>query len=314
MHLIDWRSFVLLIAGVLLAGACNTPGSSDSEVVPLDETAAVDRVGTIQIQETDDQFIGALADADVALDPLRIYVADRTMRRVAVVGADGSIRQFIGKAGQGPGELGRPVFLSVDGARVVVAQQRWRGFSVFDTSGTYIDNYRLPSGHWIGGRDLFQTADGYVMPITSFNPQRKGTLQVPSGANTIAMLNASFDVEAKFGTFPPRYKEGEYFLQRRTMDVRADSLAAVGYQLVPDVHLYDLSNLSEPVETLSFDHPAFRPPEEEIPLIYYDGRSIDVVRAAIQIRHRRGNDFASGGRRDAGLRQPQRRILRADRV
>lgn len=239
----------------------------DAEVLPHDKTAAFRLIDSLEIHETDERFIGELADANVELDPFRIYVADRKMRRVVVVGRDGSIRKFIGEAGKGPGELGRPVFLSVDEDNLVVAQQRWRGFSVFDTSGTYLDNYRLPEGHWVGGYDLFRIPDGYVMPISSFNPQRTGSLQVPSGENTIAMLNPSFNVEAKFGTFPSLYREGEYYSQERTMDVRADSLAAVGHRLVPDIQLYDLSNLSEPfVEKLSFDHPKFRPPEKETPL------------------------------------------------
>lgn len=247
-----------------LLSAC---GASDVDVVPHSETTALQLIDSLDIQETDDRFIGELVDADVELDPLRLYIADRKMQRVAVITADGSIEQIIGKPGKDPGELGRPVFLSVDGARLVVAQQRWRGFSVFDTSGTHIDNHRLPENNWVGGFDLFQNADGYVLPITSFNPRRQGTLQVPSDAKTIATLNTAFEVKECFGTFPSLYEEGEYTLQRRTMDVRADSLAAVGHQLAPDVRLYDLSKKSEPfVKKLSFNHPEFHPPEEEIPL------------------------------------------------
>ena len=252
----------LLLCGVLVACTDSAPDS-----VPLDETAALEQVDTLKIQETNERFIGTLTDAGVRLNPLRLYVADRKMQRVAVITGDSSIDQFIGEAGKGPGELGRPVFLSVDGGRIIVAQQRWRGFSVFDTSGSYIDNHRLPDGHWVGGYDLFHTPDGYVLPITSFNPQRKGTLQVPSDEETMATLNEAFNIEEKFGAFPSLYREGEYFLQRRMMDVRGDSLAAVGYQLVPNVRLYDLTKPSDPhLQTLSFDHPDFRPPEEETPL------------------------------------------------
>ena len=119
----------------LLAFLLSACGSGDAEVVSHDKTTAIQLIDSLAIHETDDRFIGELVDADVELDPLRIYVADRKMRRVAVVTADGSIEQLIGSPGKGPGELGRPVFLSVEGERMVVAQQRWRGFSVFDTSG-----------------------------------------------------------------------------------------------------------------------------------------------------------------------------------
>jgi len=187
--------------GILITTGCSS-GPSGSEVTSLDETAALEQVDTVEIQETDERFIGALADADIELDPLRIYVADRKMQRIAVITADGSIDHFIGEAGRGPGELGRPIFLSVDEDRVVVAQRRWRGFSVFDTSGTPIDDHRLPGEHYVGGYDLFQIRDGYVMPVTSFSPQRTGSLQVPSGENTVATLNDTFEVKETLERFP----------------------------------------------------------------------------------------------------------------
>jgi len=248
----------------LFLSAC---GASDPDVVPHNKTSALQLIDSLEIQETDDQFIGELVDAEIELDPLRLYVADRKMQRVAVITADGSIDQFIGEAGRGPGELGRPVFVSVDGAKIVVAQQRWRGFSVFDTSGTYIDNHRLPDGHWVGGYDLFHDTDGYLLPITSFNPQKEGTLQLPSDQKTIAKLNSEFEVEKLFGTYPQLYQEGEYVLEKRTMDIGADSLAAVGHELVPSVQLYDLSRKGHPmVEKMSFNHPEFHFPEKETPL------------------------------------------------
>lgn len=102
----------------LLLSAC---GTGDAEVVYSDQTRALQLVDSIQIQESDDRFIGELVGADVERDPLRIYVVDRKMRRVAVVAGDGAIARFIGKEGRGPGELGRPVFVSVIGGRIVVA-------------------------------------------------------------------------------------------------------------------------------------------------------------------------------------------------
>ena len=243
-------------------------GDSDSEVISFGKTSTIQLADSLEIQETDDRFIGELVDADVAIDPLRIYVADRKMQRVAVINSNGSIEQFIGGPGKGPGELGRPVFLSVDGARLVVAQQRWRGFTVFDTSGAYIDNHRLPDGYWVGGYDLFHFGDGYILPITKFNPQKEGTLKLPSDQETVAKLDSKFDVkEMIFGSYPDLYQEGEYISQRRTMDISVDSLAAVGYQLVPTVRLYNLNKEEYPmVQKVSLGHPEFHRPKEETPL------------------------------------------------
>ncbi len=252
----------LLLCGVFVACTDSAPDS-----VPLEETTALEQVDTLKIQETDDRFIGTLTDAGVRLDPLRLYVADPKMQRVAVVKPDGSIERFIGKPGKGPGELGTPNHLTVHDGNVVVAQQRWRGFSVFDTSGTYIENYRLSEGSWAGGGDLFITEDGYLFPVTNSNPRKRGTLKTTADEPTIAELNSEFEVTETFGTFPSLYQEEEHVLRRRTMDFRGDSLAAVGYQLVPEVRLYDLTTPGNPhLQTLSFDHPDFRPPEEETPL------------------------------------------------
>ena len=169
-----WHLFLAILGTTIIGMGCEHP---EGGVISLEESAALEQVGTVEIEETDKRFIGTLADADVERDPFQIYVADRKMRRVAVITDEGSIERFIGEAGQGPGELGRPVFLSVDGSRIVVAQQRWRGFTVYDTSGTYIDNHLLSDGHWVGGYDLFHYADGYILPISSFNPIKEGTLQ-----------------------------------------------------------------------------------------------------------------------------------------
>ena len=66
-----------------------------------------------------------------------------------------------------------------------------------------------------------------------------------------------------FGTYPQLYQEGEYFSTRTIMDISGDSLAAVGYQLTPDVGLYDLNREGYPlVEKISLSHPEFRDPEE----------------------------------------------------
>jgi len=263
MHPLDWRPFVVLAVGMLLAGGCDTP-----EVVPLDETTALHLIDSLEIQETNDRFIGQLVDAEVTLNPLQIYVADRKMQRVAVINSDGSIQQFIGGPGNGPGELGRPVFLSVDGTRLVVAQQRWRGFTVFDTAGTYIDDHRLPDGYWGGGYDLFRVTSGYILPITEFNPQKEGTLKLPSDQRTVAKLDSTFEVkEMIFGSYPDIYQEGEYILQRRTMDISGDSLVAVSYQLAPNVQIYTLNKEQyKLVKEVSINHPSFHLPQEQTPL------------------------------------------------
>jgi len=250
---------------MLLAGGCDTPESS-SEVVPLDETTVLHLIDSLEIQETNERFIGTLTDLDVRLDPLRLYIADRKTHRVAVVGRDGAIRQFIGRPGKGPGELQNPVQMLAAEDRLVVNQARRRGFSVFDTSGAHVDTHRFPKGYWYGGfYDFYADGNGgYVLPLSKESGSEG--LQASPDEATVARLNANFDVVETFGRFPSLYREGEYTGRQRTLDITADSLAAVSYGLVPVVQVYDLGKDGAPkVQAVSFDPPKFQHPEEEIP-------------------------------------------------
>jgi len=264
----DWRLFVLLVVGLVSASGCDTPGSSTPEAVPLNETAALEQVDTLEIQETDERFIGTLTDLDVRLDPFRLYIADRETHRVALVSAEGKIEKFIGIPGQGPGELQNPVHVLATEDRIVVNQARSRGFSVFNISGLHVDTHRLPEEYSYGGfYDFYSDGKGgYLLPLTGIDPQDTRTLQASPEEATIARLNGEFKVVETFGSFPPLYQEGDYIARQRTLDVTSDSLAAVSYSLVPDVQVYDLNQPDIPkVKLVPFAPPNFEKPDEEIP-------------------------------------------------
>ena len=237
--------------------------ASEPRVVSLSETKSLQQVGTIEIQENDNRFIGTIAGCDVKLNPFRLYIADRKAERIVVVGDDGQIEGFVGQPGNGPGELRGPADVLVAGNRIVVLQSRLQGFATFDTTGTYRATYHLAEGHRYSGMYSL-SADGeggYIFPVT----MNLETVQVSSDETAVARLNSAFEITETFGTFPSLYQEGEYVAQQRTLDVRNDSLAAVGYRLVPDVQLYNLTEEGIPkVSEVPLTHPAFQSPNREI--------------------------------------------------
>lgn len=80
--------------------------------------------------------------SDVAFDAAgNLYVADRDNGRIQVFGPDGAFLRQIGKKGQGPGELGQPLGVTVTSDGTVVVSDLGRGaFSLFDSDGTFQRN------------------------------------------------------------------------------------------------------------------------------------------------------------------------------
>ena len=119
---------------------------------------------------------------DVELDAYgRIYVLDRMAKEVRVFGQDGSFIRAFGGAGEGPGEFQDPFGLawSADG-NLWVVDVRLSRYSVFDTSGAHLREYRRRVGGyswpWPGRFDeagtLYEVslAAGDPDPLVAFTP------------------------------------------------------------------------------------------------------------------------------------------------
>lgn len=263
------RKPAFLLSTFLLAAllsACGNPFESNSEVIPIRESSRFKQVGTIEIQETDSMFIGQFESADVVLDPFRMYVADRELHRIAVIDRSGSIRQLIGEPGQGPGELQNPQRAVRAGDSIVVESTNSQ-LSVFGADGTFRRRTRLPEGTWRGGMWSLNAADdGLYLAIENVDPRAEG-LKATREQDVVAKLNGNLGIAQSFGTYPSLYRKNEYVWRFTTLDVAANGLAAVGYYLVPDVQVYDLTQ-SPPslIETVELDHPEFTEPETPLPM------------------------------------------------
>lgn len=256
------RSFFFL--GLRLLVTC-TPESSDPALVSLQGSEVVEQVHTIEIEESDSLVIGQFESIDVNLDPFRMYIADRELHRVAVVNRDGEIIRSIGEPGQGPGELQNPQRAVRRGDSIIVEDTDAQ-LSVFTAEGDFLRRERLPEGMWRGGMwSLSESDDGLYLAIQDVDSRAEG-LQATKEEDVIAKIDDNFDVVERFGTYPDLYQQNEYVWRYTTLDVN-DGRAAVGYYLVPEVQIYDLTQTKQPlVETVELEHPKFTAPDEPLPM------------------------------------------------
>ena len=129
----------------------------DSAGVVIATNHPPDSVDVIEVwTATEDLRIGALEGGDsitfgqvgeVAVDGAgQIYVLDRQARRVKVYGSDGAFVRFIGRAGEGPGEMSRfPNGLMIRGdTALVVADYSMARVSIFDLEGRLLATVAVP--------------------------------------------------------------------------------------------------------------------------------------------------------------------------
>jgi len=256
---------VWVLSLILIPLLCIGCEFDESNITSAAQTNALEQVDTIKIQETDERFVGQFESAHVTLDPFRMYIADREIHRVAVVDRSGAIVRLIGEQGQGPGELQDPQRAVRAGDSIIVEDTNTQ-FSVFTADGEFKRRDRLPEGVWRGGMWSLTAADsGLYVAIQDVDPRAQGLKATPDQA-VMAELDSQFDTVRTFGTYPNLYQESEYVWRYTTLDVN-EGLAAVGYYLVPDVQIYDVTQPKPSlVETVELAHPVFTEPDEPLPM------------------------------------------------
>ena len=149
---------------ITISLACAAPDTArrvdmrDSAGITIATNTVPDSADVAEIwTATEDLRIGAVEGDDsitfaqvgeVAVDGAgRIYVLDRQARRVKVYDSDGAFLRFIGRAGEGPGELSRfPTGLMIRGdSAVVVADYSLARVSIFDLEGGLLATVPVPA-------------------------------------------------------------------------------------------------------------------------------------------------------------------------
>lgn len=100
----------------------------------------------------------------------RIYILDRQARDIRVFNAAGHHVRTIGRAGEGPGELGAPTGLAIAGERIWVVDPGNGRYTVFDTAGAFVTAHPrsifASVFPWFGGVD----AEGRLLDM-AFDPR-----------------------------------------------------------------------------------------------------------------------------------------------
>lgn len=128
--------FSVLLCTLLLV-SCGGTGNEEgaSEWTVAEGAATLDR--DLFVSEGEDFYFGEIPDVDVASDG-RMYVLDWEAYHVKVLAPDGTLRQTIGRKGEGPGEFEVPRDLVVArGDSLYVLDSRRSRISVFTPTGAF---------------------------------------------------------------------------------------------------------------------------------------------------------------------------------
>ena len=114
----------------------------------------------------------------------RLYVFDRQVDRIFVVGADGTLVRQIGRSGEGPGEFHNAADMAVmEDGRVVVTDLGHRAYQVFDSNGVFERMVRMggdPS-FAIAGIHLAQRRTGAVLTTPIGAGRFSTSMSTPDG-------------------------------------------------------------------------------------------------------------------------------------
>ena len=274
-------STLIIAVGLILSG-CST---AEPEVVAFEASDAFERVATIELQEDDERFIGTIRSLTAETDPLRLYVADRTMHRIAVLDSSGSIVQLIGQEGEGPGEMQAPVRVAVWGDSLVVENTRSE-LTVFTKEGEFVRRGRLPPDSWQGGQWSLTTYDeNLYMAVSIADPVEHGVRATPD-LPVAARLHYDFSLAETFGRYPDLYHEEEYTRRWTTLDFSPDGFSAMGFALLPHIYIYDGRKSEKPfLEKVVLDHPEFLHPPEPMPMGMPVSRIIELAPHFSNVQH-----------------------------
>lgn len=121
----------------------------------------------------------------------RFYVLDAANGRVVQLAPDGTHLRVFGRAGEGPGELGRPVSLTVDTAGVsAIFDYSKMALVRFDAEGTSLDGvpFRHPPPPVAGHRHMRALGDDYVVSTTEFGAMNYVLRRVGRDSSIIAEI------------------------------------------------------------------------------------------------------------------------------
>lgn len=135
-------AFLIILSCAIVLSVCSD-GRQDSENPEAGTGHLVEdlRIGSAGISGDEAEQFGSVSD--IATDSRgRIYVLDRTPRRISVFDSDGTFSHHVGREGQGPGELGGAHDIYIGrGDTLWIADDGNARYTRFAPDGTFIDDH-----------------------------------------------------------------------------------------------------------------------------------------------------------------------------
>ncbi len=122
-----------------------------------------------------------------------VYVTDEREHRIATFDYKGTFIRYLGRQGQGPGDLSVPIFLHIDKDDVLIVGETGNmRFQFLDAEGTYLSSIKMLQGYhsWTTG----ENGEIYTVPVNW-----------PEGKNFIEVINREGDLIRGFGE-PLKFK------------------------------------------------------------------------------------------------------------
>ena len=181
------------LAALLLLPGCGGRSAS------IQQQGAVTLVETLTIghDDSDDAFLFSSIPAVAVLDDGRIVLSDSQDPRLRLFNEDGSFRRYIGAQGGGPGEMERPISVSIVNGQIVAAEQMRQRFIVFDSDGDF--KFEQPFPATMHPYTVRGVGENLIAAVGGSESLADGTSLDPIESRYVRVFNDSLVSVRRFG-------------------------------------------------------------------------------------------------------------------
>jgi len=155
-----------------------------------------------------------------------VYITDEKEHRIAKFDYKGTFIKYLGRRGQGPGDLSVPLFLHIDKDDILIVGETGNmRFQLLDAEGTYLSSIKMYKGFhsWTTGEN------GEIYTIPSYSP---------AGKSLIEVINRQGDLIREFGE-PLKFKYSGSIYNMAEIARSKDGRLYVAFRHMDIIRKYD---------------------------------------------------------------------------